>query len=327
MEIREQKENLEQQIKLLKQELRKWNKEDEKNRKTIGLKNATIDRLTKEKDLLNKQIFSLESEVKNLKEQDSKGEKQEQTKEIDTWALDSAMELASESEQKSQEYKKQLENVTKEKDLLAQQLELLKSQLNSSTQLDTFIFKCEQFPDDCDINDMLKYMTVKNCPLPYKKEIVDIITNFLEDFLWNISKWASSWMNWNEWVGWWCYANNYINPLVNYIKDKWRTTKTQEFLEFVLNIDLKSLTKDMVDPDYANKKSRIFSSVYEQLEDGNFMNIFEVLSYVSKKLENIKRWNLDLSTLSTNIDNFLSGKKDVLERKIKEVFLKIINQK
>jgi hypothetical protein len=67
--------------------------------------------------------------------------------------------------------------------------------------------------------------------------------------------------------------------------------------------------------------------VYEQLEDNNFMNIFEVLSYVSKKLENIKRWTLDLSTLSKNIDNFLNNKKDILERKFREVFMKVINQK
>jgi hypothetical protein len=64
---------------------------------------------------------------------------------------------------------------------------------------------------------------------------------------------------------------------------------TQDFLEFILDIDLKTLTKDIVEPNYIDKKSRFFSSVYEQLEDNNFMNIFEVLSYVSKKLENIKR--------------------------------------
>jgi hypothetical protein len=98
------------------------------------------------------------------------------------------MEQALEYQAIAEENKKQLESVTKEKDLLVQQLELLKSQLNSSTQLDTFIFKCEQFPGDCNTSDMLKYITTKDTQLPYKKEIVDIIINYLEEFLLNVSK-------------------------------------------------------------------------------------------------------------------------------------------
>jgi hypothetical protein len=51
-----------------------------------------------------------------------------------------------------------------------------------------FIFKCEQFPDDCNTSDMLKYIIIRDTSLPYKKDIVDIIINFLEEFLLNVSK-------------------------------------------------------------------------------------------------------------------------------------------
>ncbi len=327
-EIKTIKEHLEIQIIELKRELKQLNRFQIENKKTINVKISTIDRLNKEKDKLSKQISSLESEIKNLQEQGSKDEKQEQIEKNDNWELDVVFELALESEQNSQKYKKQLETVSTDRDLLNKQLELLKTQLNSSSQLDIFIFKCEQFPNDCNTNDMLKYMTIGNCSLLYKKEIVCIIIDFLEEFLLNVSKWASSGTNWKEWVGWGTYANNYINPLINYIKEKWRNWGwTQNFLEFILNIDFKNLTKDIVEPNYTTKKNRVFSSVYEQLEKEEFMNIFEALSYISKKLKNIKKWNVNLSILSENIDNFLNGKKDVLERKFREVFLKVINQK
>jgi len=327
LDLTEQKSKFEEQINLLKKDIRNLRKEWVKNKETITRKDTEISILKWQKLQLEKQISSLNDEMQQLKNQDKKVEDPNPIQNNDDGQLEIAMEQAIEYQTIAEKNAKKLESVIKEKDLLAQQLELLKNQLNSSTQLDTFIFKCEQFPNDCNTSDMLKYITIKDCPFLYKKEIVDIVINFLEEFLWNVSKWASSGMNWNEWVGWWSYANNYVNPFVNYIKDKWRTTNTQDFLEFIFNIDLKSLTKDVVDPNYGDKKSRFFSSVYEQFKDDDFMNIFEALSYISKKLENIKRGNLDLSTLTSNIDNFLEWKKTVLERKFREIFLKVINQK
>ncbi len=326
IKLRKEKSEVDIQIKELKIELKQLKKIQSQSQKTISAKTSTTDRLNNETELLKQQISALESDIKNLKEQKNKEENQ-QTEKIDNWELDSALELASESEQKSQEYKKQLESVTTERDLLKTQLELLKSQLNTSTQFDMFIFKCEQFPDDCNTSDMLKYIIIRDTSLPYKKDIVDIIINFLEEFLLNVSKWASSGTNWKEWKGWWDYANNYINPLINYIKEKWRTINTQNFLEFVLNIDLKNLTNEIVETNYTNKKSRVFSNVYEQLEENNSMDIFKTLHYLSERLKLVKSWGKDLSSLSENIVIFLNDKKDVLERKFREVFLKIINKK
>ncbi len=326
-EIRTIKEHLELQIKELKGELKQLKKSQVENQKTINVKTSTIDRLNREKDWLDKKMILLESEKKLLWEQLNNQDVNNNIKPKD-WDLEDALELALEYQAVAENTQQQLDKVNKENASLSIQLNNIQSTLVSSNNVNLFTSNCEQFPNGCSIKDMLKYITIKDIPLPFKKEIVDIIIDFLDEFLLNVSKGASSGMNWNIWVGWWTYANNYINPLVNYIKEKWRNWGgTQSFLEFISNIDLKSLTKDIVDPNYGNKKSRFFLSVYEQLDDNNFMNIFEALGHISKKLENIKRWNLDLSTLSKNIDNFLNNKKDVLERKFREVFLKVINQK
>jgi hypothetical protein len=57
------------------------------------------------------------------------------------------------------------------------------------------------------------------------------------------------------------------------------------------------------------------------------MDIFKTLHYLSERLKLVKSWGKDLSSLSENIVIFLNDKKDVLERKFREVFLKIINKK
>jgi hypothetical protein len=149
-----------------------------------------------------------------------------------------------------------------------------------------------------------------------KQDCAEEILKFFDFFIENTSKWASSWMNvqsaTQKWKWSWKYANNFINPIINFLRETYNKKWTQAFLEKITNIEWKKLLEEYrwwEINTQSTKKHIVISDIHKQLRDEESSNksLFEALSILPQVLERIDKWNIDLSSLSDNIKEALSA--------------------
>ncbi|EKE30060.1 MAG: hypothetical protein ACD_2C00050G0005 [uncultured bacterium (gcode 4)] len=176
--------------------------------------------------------------------------------------------------------------------------------------------KCEQDLQRCDADDMIWYIAYWNCTMDIKQDCADEIMKFFDFFLENTSKWASSWMNVQsasmKWKWNWKFANNFINPIINFLRETYNKKWTQAFLEKIANIEWKKLLEEYRWWDInvqSTKKHIVISDVYKNISDEEAANksLFEALSVLPVIFERIDKWDVDLTSLRNNIKEALSA--------------------
>lgn len=184
------------------------------------------------------------------------------------------------------------------------------SKANKGKEIEIFINNCEVDFEKCSNDELLKYIIYSNCNEEYKKETIQIILDFLTTFVLQTTKWASSSMNGNDWVWWWKYSNNFINPIINFIKQKHLNMSSQDFLEEIIYINWKKIIEQYINLDeYISKRQKVAKNVFNIFSDNDksAFPIFRSIEYLSDKLNNITFWNTDLSVLVANIIDTLNS--------------------
>jgi hypothetical protein len=115
-----------------------------------------------------------------------------------------------------------------------------------------------------------------------------------------------------KWSWSWKYANNFINPIINYLRETYNKKWTQAFLERITNIEWKKLLEEYrwwEITTQSTKKHIVISDIHKHLKDEetNNKSLFEALSILPQVLERIDKWNIDLTSLADNIKEALSA--------------------
>jgi len=310
----------------LKKQLKQKNRENTNISIELNRKTSLLSSLQKEKELLISNIKLLEEKNKESEKYENIKSSEVNEKIVDNWDMTAALELAAEYEKKLLEVLEKNKSLQRDLILAEGKISNLQNWINQFSQTESFLINCEQDIDKCSLNDILKYLSVKDYRINIKYEVVSIIIDFLDNFLYDVTKWKASSTITNEWIWWWAYAKNLINPLVNFLKDKSKNgISTQRFLENMVNLDLKEIIKEFIGDDFSTKKGRMLYALYEKLEDRESMNIYDMLEYLSNWIKQINKWRTDLNPLSKIIDDSLINRKICFVKKLKEVFLKVQN--
>ncbi|MDD3302307.1 MAG: hypothetical protein PHN31_02030 [Candidatus Gracilibacteria bacterium] len=316
---------LQKEIDDLKKQIKSTNREKGRMGELVTEKESTIKRLEARIALLERELRSVKKELEETNNSFIENTRENNT---DLGDVEAAEILLTELEQKNRVLKEENEGLNNE--LLAEKIKnnSLEQTLNGFSQTQNFLYSCELKKEKCSLGDMLKYLTIKDFPSIYKQKLVGIILDFLDDLLMNSSKTASSARNGNPGAGSGTYANLFLNPLINFIKEKGKNQlSSQMFLEYIGSINWKNIYNELPEANYSDKKGVIHERVFDKLEKGTYKNIFEALYELSSSLMEIKKGGVHLVALSNNIKSFIDGRKDVLERRFREVFLEILNNK
>jgi len=315
---------LQKEIDDLKKQIKSTNREKWRMWELVTEKESTIKRLEARIALLERELKSVKKELEETNNSLIENTRENNT---DLWDVEAAEILLTELEQKNRVLKEENEWLNNE--LLAERIKnnSLEQALNGFSQTQNFLYSCELKKEKCSLWDMLKYLTIKDIPNIYKQKLVWIILDFLDDLLMNSSKTASSAKNWNPWAGSGTYANLFLNPLINFIKEKWKNQlSSQMFLEYIWSINWENIYNELPEANYSDKKWVIHERVFDKLEKGTYKNIFEALYELSSSLMEIKKWWVYLVALSSNIKSFIDWRKDVLERRFREIFIEVIDK-
>ncbi len=190
------------------------------------------------------------------------------------------------------------------------QLVLENMKKNKGKEVEAFMNNCEINFKDCTNDELLKYIFYWDWSEELKKETVLIIINFLNYFVWEVTKWASSSTNHNDWVWWWAYSNKFINPIINFIKQKQNNMSYDNFLEEIIYINWKKFIEQYFsENEYINTKQKIVKNVLALFLNDckSALPIFKALRYLADKLAKLNSWNSDLSILVFNIQKVLDS--------------------
>lgn len=338
--ISEEIKDLSIDIRLLKLQLEEKEKELNSARKfqnkteiSVKSKETEIERLRQDREKLSKKIEDLEVDLASriVMEENVKNQENSLSSNEDNVVWE---ELAHKAEFELGKTMQELKGVKKENTQLLEQIESLNWQVQSMENLklrfaqfstiEAFLNQCEADIDNLDIDEMIKYLSTVNCPINIKQKVIKVVLHFIDNiFLKNVSKWASSSTTWVGWVSWGKYANNFINPILNFVKEKAKKQWTQSFIEFLSGINWKELIEEYKETsDYKTKKERIMSNVLGLINgDEEYRWLFEALGFLWKKFEKIKLWNTDLKILSQNIKESLLD-IDYTKRELKKLIIK-----
>lgn len=306
---------------------------EEERIKRINLE-SYFERLKKEKENQDLFVINLSKEIEKLKK-----EIEEKNKNVDLTQIWNS----NNNESKKQEYEEYIWLLELESINLKNEISVLKSELSKSnlkllsieskkqnletSYIDKFLLNCENNLENLSIDDLLKYITFSDCNISIKQEAINIILNYLNLFLQKVCKWNSSSTNTNIWIAWWKYSNNFINPIINFIKDKYEWMSVQRYLEFLIWINWKKLIREYKpDENYTSKRDKVIENVYVNIEDDKEFWVIESLSYINLVLSWLEMWNVDLSLLNTNIWEYISN-WDSTRRELKKISEKIISLK
>lgn len=282
--------------------------------------------LTSDKQKLNQEILNLRSTNEVLSsENESLGEIK---RKIDEWKIQSEdwtiwEELCIDLENRNNECNLEVEKLSSKVTSQYQEIMSLKDQIRGlkksmDQNLDRSTssrIKCENSIETCDVDDLLGYITFTDCGLHLKQTWAAIIIKFLDIFLLQTTKWASSSTNiqsaGEKWVWWWKYSMNFLNPAINFLKEYNNKSWTQVFLEKISDFNWKSFVEEYFWSQLWqawNKKQRIVNIIYKSLPDWTWHNsFFSSLYEIADIMEMIEVWNLDLWTLANNIRWTLNG--------------------
>lgn len=333
----EEIKDLSMAIKLLKLQLEEKEKElnsarrlQNKTEISVKYKEAERERLKQDREKLTKKIEELEKEL------DSREIQEQNVKSVQNSSEDGLVweELAHKAEFKLWKTKEELQVAKKENTQLLEQIESLNWQIQSMESLklrfaqfstiEAFLDQCEADIDNLNIDEMIKYLSLANCPINLKQKAIKVLIHFIDEVLLkHIVKCTSSTTHSNWWAGWWLYANNFLKPIMNFLKQKWKNMWTQEFLEYLTCINWGDLINEYKDwPDFKSKKDKIFSNINFHLwNKDKYEWIFKALLFLSDKLKDFSIWNTDLNLLSQNIKGCLNS-SDYTKNELKKLVIK-----
>jgi len=333
-------EDLGADIKLLKLELEEKDKEigsikrtQRKIETSLKSKGDETERLRQDREKLSKKIEELENKLASIEvmEENIKNQQNSFVSSEDNLVWE---ELAHKTEFELGNTREELQVVKKENAQLLEQIEALNWQVQNMENLkikfaqysivETFLEECELDIDNLEPDEMIKYLSLIDCPINLKQKAIKAVIHFIDNiFLKNISKWASSSTTWVWGVSWGKYANNFINPILNFVKEKAKYEWSQNFIEFLSNLNWKELIEEYKETnDYKTKKDRVMSNVFVLVKDSEeYMGFFEALSYLWEKFKEINLGNTDLQVLYSNIKETLSD-TDYTKRELKKLVAK-----
>ncbi|EKD65903.1 MAG: hypothetical protein ACD_49C00077G0031 [uncultured bacterium (gcode 4)] len=336
----EETKDLTMDIKLLKLQLEEKDKEiisikraQRKTETALKSKGDEAERLRQDREKLSKKIEELENKLasmvvmeENMKNQQNSFTSWEDNVVWEEIALNAEFELGKMREE-LQEIKKeniQLLGQIESLNWQIQNMENLKIKFAQFSTIEAFLEECELDIDNLESDEIIKYLSLIDCPINLKQKAIKAVIHFIDNiFLKNISKWASSSTTWVWGVSWGKYANNFINPILNFVKEKAKMQWSQNFIEFLSNINWKELIEEYKETnDYKTKKDRVMSNVFVLVKDNEeYMGFFEALSYLWEKFKEINLWNTDLQVLCSNIKEVLLD-TDYTKRELKKLVTK-----
>lgn len=305
-EILEKHKTLQQQLNLIR-------KSNEKLSNELTKANNQITNLTKENELL-----------KNWKLTNN-----------DNWE-EIASELDLEIHWLKQEKNELWETIEKQ----LKQIKILESKVNFLLQnwvdeIKYLRFKVENELENCNIDDLISYITYSNFSIIIKQELVEIISKFLSQISQDVTKWAASSTNINAsnqkkewaWTWSWCYANKFINPLINFLEQKKINYWTIWFLEYITELNLIEFIKEYKSWEVlsvSNKKDSVMLKIFNSINE-KWLNevkwLYKSFEMIAKVFENINHWDLDLSLLSEKIKKSLESKN--IKKELELLLIKV----
>ncbi|MCK9272857.1 hypothetical protein M0P65_04900 [Candidatus Gracilibacteria bacterium] len=333
-------EDLTMDIRLLKlqleekeKEIKSINREKRKTETSLKSKEDEAERLRQDKEKLNKKIEELEKELasKEIEEQNIKSQKNSIISSEDNLVWE---ELAHKTEFKLGKTKQELQEVKKENTQLLEQnqsligqvqsMENLKIRFTEFSTIEAFLDQCEADIEDLDADEMIRYLSLINCPINLKQKAIKVVIHFIDEILLkHIVKCTSSTTHSNGGAGGGLYANNFIKPIMNFVKQNGKIMGTQEFLEYLTSINWGNLISEYKKtPDYKTKKDKIFANINFHLgNDNNYRGIFEALGFLSDKLKDFSVGGTDLNLLSQNIKDYINN-TDYTKNELKKLVTK-----
>lgn len=177
----------------------------------------------------------------------------------------------------------------------------------------SFLRACEAAPQTCTLDDCLEYANRARLSRTESALVVETVVQYLEWFLGNVAKGASSGTNRNgkaDGVGGGKISNNFVNPIVNFIKSAARDLPPAHAVDLLANIDWKKLLEEYTSGEVAKattKRDRIFAAVYNAISVRKSVPrpIFGALNDLAKVFEGMSAGDMDLGRLSDNIRSSL----------------------
>ncbi len=193
---------------------------------------------------------------------------------------------------------------------LKNQVEFLSKGLdNNLDKITASRVRCESSIDKCCLNDLLIYLTHKDADVVTRDQICDLLISYLDMLSKATSKWASSSTNAQNasewWKWWWKFANNFVNPMINFLKQLRINNSSQAFLEKVCELDWKTLLREYMWVDlwkWITKKQKVLNLIYNNIDETKWaLPLFLALEYIAEVLDSLEYWDVDLWVLASNI--------------------------
>lgn len=200
---------------------------------------------------------------------------------------------------------------------LEEYVDVLLSQ--ADTSISSFMSRVEHNIEMCSVDDLIKYMLHVDCPYELKNKTIQVILDFFDALLRQTTGWASSSTKGNPGIGGGCYSNNFLKPIINFLKEKGRNgTHPQTFLSTMVFLDWKKIMSEYMGHEWKHKNQMVFS-VYSIFPEGNNQfPLFQALRILADSLGAVNEPGVNLIAISQNI--YSATEQDgVTKRKLQDI--------
>jgi len=200
---------------------------------------------------------------------------------------------------------------------LEEYVDVLLSQ--ADTSISSFMSRVEHNIEICSVDDLIKYMLHVDCPYELKNKTIQVILDFFDALLRQTTGWASSSTKGNPGIGGGCYSNNFLKPIINFLKEKGKNgTHPQTFLSTMVFLDWKKIMSEYMGHEWKHKNQMVFSMYSIFPEGNNQFPLFQALQILADSLGAVNEPGVNLIAISQNI--YSATEQDgVTKRKLQDI--------